>query len=296
MSKKIRIITHNGKFHVDDLMAVAALQLLHGVESTEVLRSRDPKVWAIGDYVVDVGGVYDAETNRFDHHQKGGAGARADGTPYSALGLVWKHYGGKLCGSKTVAERLDQEMVIPIDLADNGIDVYTPTKEEIHPYLVHRFLAVLRPTWKEGDVYDERFIELLSWARRLIEREIVMARDNEEGEQFVKKAYDDARDKRIILLAGPYPWYNVLAKTPDAIYVVKEKSQANGWEVECVRDDVHSFKNRKSLPPPWRGLRDQDLAAVTGVSDAVFCHNGGFIAVAKSKEGALELARQALAA
>jgi uncharacterized UPF0160 family protein len=42
-------------------------------------------------------------------------------------------------------------------------------------------------------------------------------------------------------------------------------------------------------------LRDAELAAVTGVPDAVFCHNARFIAAAVSFEGALTMARQALA-
>lgn len=292
--KKIRIVTHNGKFHVDDLMAVATLQLFYGAENTEVVRSRDPHVWETGDYVLDVGGVYDPETKRFDHHQHGRAGARANGIPYSSLGLVWKHYGEKLCGSSSVALKLDHEMVTPIDMADNGIDVYAPTHEGIHPYLVHRFLAVMRPTWKEGEGYDERFLELLPWARRLLEREVIVARDNEEGEQHVKKAYADAPDKRLIVLDGNYPWHEVLAKTPDALYIVKERAMKGGWEVECVRNDVNSFLNRKGLPEAWRGRAGEELAKIAGVPDAIFCHNGGFVAAAKSKEGALTLARLAL--
>src|SRR3989338_4210933 len=104
--KKIRIVTHNGKFHVDDLVAVAALQFMLGEANTQVIRSRNPDDWKTGDYVLDVGAVYDPATNRFDHHQHGGAGARENGVPYSALGLVWKHYGEKICGSRTVSERL----------------------------------------------------------------------------------------------------------------------------------------------------------------------------------------------
>lgn len=36
--------------------------------------------------VVDIGGVYDLETNHFDHHQIGGAGKRENGIPYAAIG------------------------------------------------------------------------------------------------------------------------------------------------------------------------------------------------------------------
>jgi uncharacterized UPF0160 family protein len=296
MEKKIRIVTHSGNFHVDDLFAVAALQLLHGVENTEVMRSRDPKVWESGDYVLDVGGIYDPSTRRYDHHQHGGAGGRPSGSPYSALGLVWKHHGEEIAGGKEIAERLDRELVLPIDLADNGIEVYAPTHEGVHPFLIHHVLVVMRPTWKEGDgkLHDERFMELLPWARRIIEREIVTARDTMEGEAFVREAYEKATDKRLIVVDRPYPWQGVLSRTPDALYVVKPKSSGTDWEVECVRNDVHSFMNRRSLPEEWRGYRDEELAARTGVPDAVFCHNGGFIAVAHSKEGALRLAEMAL--
>jgi uncharacterized UPF0160 family protein len=57
---------------------------------------------------------------------------------------------------------------------------------------------------------------------------------------------------------------------------------------------AESFDARADLPEAWAGLRDADLAAVTGVPDAGFCHNGRFIAAAKSFEGILEMARQAL--
>ena len=293
-SKKIRIVTHSGTFHVDDLLAVAVLQLIHGAEHTEVLRSRDPAVWASGDYVVDVGNEYVPSTKRYDHHQHGGAGRRLNGVPYSALGLVWKHHGEQLCGMHSIWDRIDREVVTPIDMADNGIEVYAPTHAEIHPVLIHRILVMMRPTWKEGAVHDERFMELLPMARRIIEREIISARDEEEGSTFVAKAYADAPDKRIIVVEGTYPWQGVLAKTADALYIVKPKSVGTNWEVECVRNDVHTFMNRKSLPQEWRGYRDEVLVEKTGVPDAIFCHNEGFIAVAGSKEGALRLAQIAL--
>jgi uncharacterized UPF0160 family protein len=41
-------------------------------------------------------------------------------------------------------------------------------------------------------------------------------------------------------------------------------------------------------------LRDAELAAVTGVPDAGFCHNGRFIATAKSYEGIRAMAALAL--
>jgi uncharacterized UPF0160 family protein len=58
--------------------------------------------------------------------------------------------------------------------------------------------------------------------------------------------------------------------------------------------EASSFKARKDLPKSWSGLRDQELAAVTGVADSVFCHLNLFIGGARSLDGAVRLAELAL--
>ena len=57
-----------------------------------------------------------------------------------------------------------------------------------------------------------------------------------------------------------------------------------------------SFEDRKPLPKEWAGLSDDALKAVTGIDDAMFCHNGLFIAGAESFESTMEMASIALKA
>lgn len=49
------------------------------------------------DIVVDVGGVYDVQRNRFDHHmatfEESWTNTAEDVTKLSSAGLVYKHYG-----------------------------------------------------------------------------------------------------------------------------------------------------------------------------------------------------------
>jgi uncharacterized UPF0160 family protein len=293
MDKKIRIITHSGTFHVDELLAVAALEILFDGKPYEVVRSRDPEVWKTGDYVVDVGLVYDPARNRFDHHQKGGAGDR-EGIPYSSFGLVWKKFGVEISGSREVAEAIERRIARPIDMGDSGLSSYTPTVPGLHPYLLHDYVAAHRPTWKEGEINDVRFAEMVRFMRDLLQREIIVEQDKLEGRGIVEESYRQALDKRIIVIEGHYPWHEVLASHPEPLYVVKPKHQSAHWEVECVRSDVHAFSNRRDLPAAWAGVDDGDLAELTGVSDAIYCHNRRYVAVAGSREGALELARLAL--
>jgi uncharacterized UPF0160 family protein len=42
------------------------------------------------------------------------------------------------------------------------------------------------------------------------------------------------------------------------------------------------------LPAEWGG-RQQDLAEISGVRDALYCHNGCFLAEAETLEGAHKL-------
>lgn len=46
----------------------------------------------------------------------------------------------------------------------------------------------------------------------------------------------------------------------------------------------------------WSGLRDEELQKVSGVHDATFVHNSGFIGGAKSLQSALRMAEMSLAA
>ncbi len=297
-TKKKKIVTHSGNFHTDEVFACAVLSILHD-GAVEIVRSRDGAVWATGDYVVDVGGVYDAEKGRFDHHQEGGAGVRENGIPYSSLGLVWKEFGEKLSCGKVEASRIDKKMVQPIDAADCGIDSFTLTDRNISPYLTHHIVASFRPTWKEDEqgtrTYDQGFKQALDIAVEVIKREIIIARDYEEGARHAAIAYEKAEDKRIIIVNGSYPWEEVLSKHPEPLFVARPDKSDGQWKVSAVRSNNESFLSRKDFPKAWAGKTGAEFAQISGVPDALFCHNKLFIVVAGSKDGALKLAQIALA-
>jgi len=96
-----------------------------------------------------------------------------------------------------------------------------------------------------------------------------------------------------VIFDEKYPWQDVLKKIKEPIYVVEPGSMRGEWKVTCVRDNPRDFTNRKDLPKEWAGKRDTELVQITGVKDAVFCHNKLFTAYAKSKEGAIKLAELA---
>ena len=51
---------------------------------------------------------------------------------------------------------------------------------------------------------------------------------------------------------------------------------------------------RIEFPKDWMGKEDVELATVSGIDEAVFCHKSGYLAVAKSKAGAIAMAQKVL--
>lgn len=293
--QKYRIATHGGTFHADDVFAVAAMLLYLEDAEVEIVRTREREVYEGCDFVIDVGDVYDPKKWRFDHHQPGGAGVRENGIPYAAFGLIWKTYGEHITGSLEVAREIDEHMIQTIDGLDNGVDVFEEY-DDIDVYLINDLISASRPTWKEEErTNDDGFFEVLPMAKFVLERVIRHKQDVLEGQKYVREAYEQSTDKRLIVLERNYPWGEVIARHSEPLYIVLPHDEDNGnWKVRAVPTFDATFENRKDLPEEWAGKRNEELAETTGVPDAVFCHNKRFIAVAGSKEGALALAHRAL--
>lgn len=301
LKRKKICITHNGTFHTDDLFATAALSILTG-GNIKIIRTRDPKIIAKGDYVYDVGGENNPEQNKFDHHQKGGGGVRGNGIPYAAFGLIWKKFGEQICGSKEVAGRIDSKIVQPIDATDEGFDIYESKIKDVFPYSVEAIFLSESPTWKEPITnIDTVFFKQVDKAVILLKREIKIAKDDISGINTLLEDYKNSENKKIIISNIDFPRYllqDTLSRLLEPIYLVYPSSKSNLWKVEAIRKSPETMESRKYFPESWRGFTggDKRLKDITGISDVVFCHQNGFYMNAKSKESAIKLAEKALIA
>lgn len=299
--RKKKLVTHSGSFHADDLFACASLSLYMEKNNIpyKIIRSRDESVIADADYVFDVGGVYDSSKNRFDHHQQGGAGKRENDIPYAAFGLVWKEFGLELCnGNQEVFSDIERRLVQPIDAIDNGISISEPAECGIYDYGLYGFISAFQNTWKEA--FDDKkqkdnFLFLVDFFKKTISREIEQSSHRSELVDMAEQCYQESESKNLVVI--PYHvsvsiLIQVFDKYKEVEYVVC-RSNTN-WKVMALRKTPCSFENRKNLPQAWAGKRSDELAQITDVDDAVFCHNALFMAVAKSREGAMKLAEIAL--
>jgi len=287
-----KIITHNDRFHADDVFSVATLNIIFNGE-IEVTRTRDKEIIDTGDIVLDVGDVYDPSKNRYDHHMPEGAGKRENGIPYASFGLIWKHFGKEYCDNEKVWEKIDRNLVQPIDAGDNGFSIANSVMEDVREYSMGAFVGTFNPTWKEdSSLYDENFFKVVDIAKQVIEREIKKAKDSVSGNELVEKIYEKTEDKRFIVLDDMYPWHDFIKDKKEVLFVLSPSKLGDKWRVTAVQEE--GFKNRKDLPESWSGKRDQELQEISGVKDAIFCHRNLFTAYTSSKEGALEMVKIAL--
>ncbi|KAF2759462.1 metal-dependent protein hydrolase [Pseudovirgaria hyperparasitica] len=130
--------THNGHFHADEALAVYLLRLLPTYASSPLIRTRDPALLETCHTVLDVGGEYSTENNRYDHHQRGfDAIFPGHSTKLSSAGLVYLHYGKDIIATCTglpkdgeevsiLYEKIYTDFVEAFDANDNGISAYDP--------------------------------------------------------------------------------------------------------------------------------------------------------------------------
>ncbi len=292
----MKIVTHSGKFHTDDVFAVSALFLLY--PDREVVRTRDEEIISKADIVVDVGEVYDDSLNRFDHHQLGGAGERGNEIPYSSFGLVWKKFGEEICTSRAIMESIDRFLVSPIDAADNGKDISKNLISGVTPFFINGVVNAYRPTWKEGEGWDKAFLEAVGWASSFLKRQIKIVGDILEQEGFIRESYNQSADKRVVVIDEKHvvdrEFINgVLNRLVEPLYAIFQ-SRDNSWRVLAINKEAGTLELRKPLPAPWRAKHDSEFEEVSGVKGAQFCHRTGFMCVVKSKEAAIKLAELAL--
>mmetsp|Transcript_73940 Transcript_73940/g.190816 ORF Transcript_73940/g.190816 Transcript_73940/m.190816 type:complete len:366 (+) Transcript_73940:109-1206(+) len=316
------IATHHGTFHADEAMACAMLKCLPAYVGMPILRTRNQAEIEKAKVVVDVGGTYEPEKNRYDHHQKTFTDTYSEayaGIKLSSAGLVFKHFGGDvvdaLCGpmnesaKKAIVAKTYDSLIRELDALDNGVQIADEPRYRFCTHLGAR-VGRLNPSWQEEstpETENARFAEAAVLAAREL-CAVVCGYGNSwlPARSIVEEALAKRKDVHpsgeILKLPRFCPWQEHLfdleeeseaSRAPLAKYVLFVDSRG-GWRVQAAPKVRGSFENRLPLPKEWCGLRDQELSDKSGVKGCVFVHANGFIGGNSDYEGALEMASKAL--
>ncbi|MBD2746605.1 MYG1 family protein [Microvirga sp. BT688] len=293
----MRIATHSGTFHADDVFAYSVLR--DAVEAFEFVRTRDMALIDSADIVFDVGGIYNPAQGRYDHHMRD-LPRREDGTPYSSVGLIWRDYGRKALPRlvpaigedvlESVWHDIDTTFILTIDQADNGV----ATASQSHLALL---VEAFNPAWDSGQSYDDAFLEAADFARGILVRACRQAHAEAQALSLVMAAARQARDPRVIVLDRKLPWEKAVFEggLRDLLFVIYPNEDLTAWYCRTIPPEPNSFGQRLSLPEAWRGLQETEFSKAAGIKDGVFCHPSGFICGARSQESAVRLAEMAIA-
>lgn len=324
--------THSGIFHCDEILACFMLQQLPKYEKARIVRTRDEAILKDCDIVVDVGSVYEPEKCRFDHHQKTFAhtfgsvrpefAAKFSKVRLSSAGLIYAHFGEEVIQrviQQQNGEQLDadclrnvygkvyESFIQEMDGIDNGVPQFPD--EPVYRIATHLSARVghFNSQWNSTDAFDEQ--AQFEKAKKMVGAEFIDSvvyfatvwwPARAIVSDAIKKRFELHESGKIIEFSTACPWkqhlYDLEAveKCEGEILYCLFGASPTDFRIICVPKTANSFVCRKFLPANWRGIRDEQLATVSGVPGARFVHATGFIGGASTRDGTLQMAIKAL--
>ena len=299
----IVIGTHPGIFHADEVVAISLLHLYYECENIGVMRTYNLKELHECDLLVDIGG------GELDHHQAGGNGSRQNGIKYASAGLVWKKFGEKIVDKlankvegklnkfqiSSVASQIDDEYIQAIDETDNGVCC----DNELF-YYIEAFL----PDWYccDNRTLNENFSKAVKITIEILERLIRKAIEKEASYHWMISSLASNHSRILEVPAQTFPWQEALLIfngyfDPHVDFVIFPYPAAfppEGWGAQCVPPNMtQPFEKRIPFPKSWAGQTDK-LPEISGIPDAVFCHNNCFLVCGNTKEAVIKMCEKAI--
>ena len=216
------VVTHNGLFHADEGFGVAFLSLLLGSEM-QVVRTRNPQEIEDAYVALDVGGVYDNDGLRYDHHQREFTEVH-EGTSVklAACGLIWRHFGSVVITKlhpeldvdqvQTLWQSVDETICRPVDMQDNGQCTFKTDDAEAQALTVSMMVAA----FNQQDIYspaqDEAFLRVVELLKEYI---LNFLRAGANKLQLLKEAEETVKAQlgsRVLVLNKFLPYRETVLK------------------------------------------------------------------------------------
>ncbi len=291
----MKIVTHSGAFHTDEVFAVALLKkFVNG--NIEVIRTRNNELLEEAKkdkstYVIDVGREYNEEYRNFDHHQREfNLKWNNEIGLLSSCGLVWKYIKkkGYLKKIKPHTIKIIEETIIQkIDMHDNGTQFWT--------------LSNIIKVCNREDNKLEDFMKAVDLAYIFLDNSFYHANNTEDFmEQFeIDLMNYDKKGIFVSSLSSNSSILNKLSKETNALVVIYEQKgeqdKESRWYTKAItktKIDENNLTEKYSAlsPTNWRGISEEELKRVSGLKGAIFAHKMGHLCVSKNRKTAEQMA------
>lgn len=284
--KDANFITHSGTMHADEVFATAFLSLYLGDIDLFRITQVNPL-----DYPEAI--IYDVGRGEFDHHQEDRR-VRENGIPYCSFGLLWDKYGMDFLALRNIENieevfnYIDKDFIEGIDAIDNGI---FPKVEA--PYKIRNICDVIKlfnPSFESEQSESEQFLKAVDVAVKIFEEEIVNAVARVKARKIVETKIEEGIKNHYLLLDHFMPYEEVVFKNdPDKeIYFAVYPSNRGGYAAKTIPVAYDDKTDRVPFPEEWAG-HGEELAEISGVEGATFCHLARFLVCANTLDAVLKL-------
>lgn len=263
--------THDGNFHADEVTACAFLLHFDLIDENKIVRTRDLKELEKCEYVCDVGGFYDPKRKLFDHHQMDYQGLMSS----AGMILLYLRETGKL--SDKEYDFFYHTLVMGVDAQDNGREMHTKGVTS-YSHIITNFTPVVHDA--DATTQNQAFFEALSFAKGHIERMWQRYHYTQSCRQIISEAM--AKGKDVLFFEKSIPWLEIFFELDGARHPAKFLIMPadKHWKLRAIPPSLEEkMKVRQALPKEWAGLLGDDLAKITGIPGAIFCHKGRFVSV-----------------
>jgi len=288
-----KVITHSQQFHIDEVMAIALLDLYFLNENYSIIRANRKDILIdeskLNDkcFVIDVGFEYNPELLNFDHHQNSNDLCWNDGLPYSSCGLVWQWLKSKSLSNfipNDVIIVMEEKLIRKIDKHDNGIELWDDGN----------FISIYNRKTDDSKIQDIQFLKAVNAAKDYIENIVIDIKNNIKADQTILKYIknsDNIEDIVIFNSNVPNGAVRVSELTPKELVIIPRTKHS--WTIQSVPENSKDiFSIKCPSPISWRGLSDEELSNVSGIANMIFCHKNGYVTMVNgSLDDALKVAR-----
>lgn len=270
-------ITHNGKFHIDDIFSTVLL--INTFDNVKLARVSE--VSDTINYNSKI--IFDIGKGKFDHHQVDAA-TRENGIKYSSFGLLWKEYGRKYlekinCKDIEFAWRqLDNSLVKTIDKIDN----FQIEEDCLNNYLISNIIENFNPIWNSDMNSNDKFRETIEFAMKIFDNEVSNILSRVEAKFYLENK--NIENNKYIVLEKYIPYNDFILEhdMERKIEFVIYPSNRNGYEVRTVL-------NRKTFPKEWSKLSKKEFFDKYQVEGFLYCHPNGKLCISENIQSAIDI-------
>jgi uncharacterized UPF0160 family protein len=306
------ICTHSGRFHCDEVMATAMLEVCYDQELT-ICRTRDATKIKSHQYnynsiVIDVGNIYNPAKLCFDHHQKSFKDTYgSNDILMSSCGLIWDEFAFDIISMvmrKTskyftnatttgdVVASFYKNFVLSIDAGDNGV-VDTDSKKRYNSIILPSTIASYNTETPFDDEKQKVAFRLaVNYCKTTLlvhlNKTITSAINNEENLVHFHNGLENTRTELInygILVIDRHMEVNKYLNKFDIDQNFKfiiAKSPKNTFNIWTVN------KKNKRFEPLMKIISEDKARELVG-NNLIFVHKACFTGETRSQESAEEI-------